>query len=71
MLALLSRRLRTLIIGALLVRLTPILARSLHSAAAGLRQRGRAGALASMLTKTGDVLLWVGRRSGHGRRASD
>ena len=65
MLALLSRRFRTLIIGAVLVRLTPVLARGLHSAAAGLRQRGRAGALAGVLTKTGYLLLWVGRR---GRR---
>lgn len=71
MLALLSRRLRTLIIGALLVRLTPVLARGLHSAAAGLRQRGRAGAFASVLTKAGDGLLWVGRRRGRGRRAVD
>ncbi|CAN5724218.1 hypothetical protein BH18ACT7_BH18ACT7_04620 [soil metagenome] len=69
MLALLSSRLRTLIIGALLVRLAPILARALNSAADGLRRQGRAGALASVLAKIGNGLSWVARRSGRGRRA--
>lgn len=71
MFALLSLRLRTLIIGALLVRLAPILARGLHSAAGALRRRGRAGALASVLAKTGDGLSWVARRRGRGRRGTD
>jgi len=68
MLALLSRRLRTIIIGAVLVRLAPILARGLNSAADGLRRRGRAGALASVLAKTGDGMMWVARRRDRGRR---
>ncbi|MBA2417131.1 MAG: hypothetical protein H0V64_14850 [Geodermatophilaceae bacterium] len=65
--ALLSRRLRAFVIGAVLVRLAPVVARLLHAAADGLRRRGKHGAPAAMLTKAGDALLWVGRRRGRGR----
>lgn len=63
--ALLSRRLRAVVIGALLIRLTPVLARVLHAAAGALRRRDRAGAVAAVLAKSGDGLLWAGRRRGH------
>ncbi len=66
--AVLLRRLRALIVGALLVRLAPVLGRALHSAAAGLRRRGRAGLLAGALGKGGDLLLWLSRPGGRGRR---
>ncbi len=62
--ALLSRRLRAFVIGALLIRLTPVLARALHSAAGALRRRGRASALAAVLAKGGDGLQWFARRRG-------
>lgn len=70
MLALLSLRLRTLIIGAVLVRLTPVLGRGLRSAADALRRQGKAAPLASVLAKAGDGLLWVARRRGRGRRGA-
>lgn len=67
--AFLSRRLRAVAIGFVLVRLTPVLARVLHSAADRLRSRGKGAALASVLAKSGDGLSWVARRRGRGRDA--
>jgi len=54
------------VIGAVLIRLTPVLVRLLHSAAGQLRRRDRAAGLASVLTKAGDGLSWVARRQGRG-----
>ncbi|MBA3417793.1 MAG: hypothetical protein H0U09_03650 [Geodermatophilaceae bacterium] len=71
MFALLSRRLRTVVIGAVLVRLAPVLGRVLHSTADKMRRRGSTGAVPTVLTKAGDGMSWVARRGGRGRRAVD
>lgn len=62
MFALLSARLRTLIIGAVLVRLAPLLARMLRSAGDGLRRRRGDTMVSGALTKAGDGLAWFARR---------
>lgn len=62
--ALLSRRLRMFVIGALLVRLAPVLARLLYRAADGVRRRGGTSAISSVLTKTADAMSWMARRRG-------
>lgn len=67
MIALLSSRLRAVVIGAVLVRLAPVVGRFLHRAADRLRGRDGNTAVVTVLTKTGDAMLWVARRRDRGR----
>ncbi|CAN5358976.1 hypothetical protein BH20ACT5_BH20ACT5_05210 [soil metagenome] len=62
MLALLSMRLRTLIIGAVLVRAAPLVARLLRSAGEELRRRGGDTLISRGLIKAADGLSWFVRR---------